>query len=141
MKESAVSVPFASMSVGDRKAFTHTISEKDVAAFADISGDYNPLHMDEQYAKSSTFGRRVVHGMFLGALLSRFVGMLLPGAYALLMKEQLEFKKAVFIDDTVILEGEIVQKSESTRIIELKISISRGSDLVAVGSAHVRMLQ
>ena len=81
-----------SIRIGEEASFERIISNEDVQAFADISGDYNPLHMDDEYASTTEFGRRIVHGMFLGALVSRLIGMHLPGRRALLMEESIEFK-------------------------------------------------
>lgn len=133
--------PFVSLHVGDSVSFKRTISDDDVRAFAEVSGDHNPLHMDDAYARTTSFGSRIVHGMFLGALVSRLVGMQLPGKRALLMKESLEFKKPVRIGDTVNVSGRLASKSDATRLIEIELSVSSGDDLVASGSAHVRVLE
>lgn len=130
---------FDSLHVGETASFERTISEDDVRLFADVSGDHNPLHMDDAYAHSTPFGGRIVHGMFLGALVSRLVGMYLPGTRALLMKESLEFKKPVRIGDTVKLEGAISRASVATGILELDIRLSVGNVLVATGQAHVQV--
>ena len=130
---------FDSLKVGDKASFERTISDDDVRAFADLSGDYNPLHTDDSYARTTEFGNRVVYGMFLGALVSRLVGMHLPGKRALFMKESLEFKKPVYIGDTVRVEGVITSASNATRIIELDIRLSTEKGLVAAGQAHVRV--
>src|SRR3989344_227582 len=107
---------FASISVGEAASFEKIISEDDVRAFAVLSGDYNPLHMDDAYARSTSFGARVVHGMLLAGLVSRLIGMQLPGKRALLMKESLEFKKPVYIGDTVTVEGTLTRVSPATHI-------------------------
>ena len=132
---------FESLMVGESASIRHVISEQNVAQFADLSGDHNPLHVDDSYASGTSFGKRVVHGMFIASLVSELVGMRLPGKYALLMRESLEFKKPIFINETVNVMGTIVAKSEATRIIELAISVTRGDVSVVTGSAHVRVLQ
>jgi acyl dehydratase len=131
---------FDSIVPGESAAFTHRIESAQVDTFAQVSGDHNPLHMDEKYASDTTFGRRVVHGMLLGGLTSRLVGMYLPGRTALLVKHELEFRKPVFIGDEVLVRGTVHNKSEALRLIELELAILRGEDLVATGRAHVRML-
>ena len=140
MRSAAADRAFESLAPGERVSFEHTVSENDIAAFADLSGDYNPLHMDEGYAASSTFGRRVLHGMFLGALVSRLVGMHLPGKSALLMKETLEFRKPVFIGDTVFVSGTLSHVSAATKILKIAIDIRRADEQVTLGEAHVQML-
>ncbi|MCX6735959.1 MAG: MaoC family dehydratase [Candidatus Parcubacteria bacterium] len=136
----AKEIKFEDIKKGDHSSFEVTITESDVQKFAELSGDYNPLHIDEAYAKETEFGGQVVHGMFLGSLVSRFVGMELPGKKALLMKEMLEFKKPARIGDRVAVEGTVVYKSESLRLIELLMEISTEKELLVSGSVYVRVL-
>jgi len=131
---------FSSLEVGETASMERRITSNDVNAFAELSGDYNPLHVDEAFAASALFGKRVVHGMFLGSLVSQLVGMKLPGRYALLLKVELEFKKPAFIDDTVIVRGTLTTKSMATKIIEIKVSITREQELVTTGKVHVQVL-
>lgn len=133
----AMDRPFGSFAVGDTASLERTIVEEDVRAFADLSGDYSPIHVDEEYASTTPLGGRVVHGMFLGALLSRLVGMQLPGKRALLVSESLEFKKPVHIGDTVTVVGTVIAASAATHIVELDIEIKVGQTRVAAGTAHV----
>lgn len=132
---------FESLKVGDEASIEHTISENDIARFAELSGDYNPLHVEDAYAGTTSFGKRVVHGMFISSLISQLVGMRLPGKYALLMREFMEFKKPAFIDDTVVVTGVIIARSEATRIIELALAVTKGKEIIATGTAHVRVLK
>lgn len=141
MNDTADVRKFASLTVGDVASFEHTISGDDISRFADLSGDRNPLHVDDAYAGKTDFGKRVVHGMFIASLVSQLVGMRLPGKYALLMRESLEFKKPAFIGETVVVAGTILTKSEATKIIEVAITVTRGDVTIAAGSAHVRVLQ
>ena len=115
-------------------------NEEDIINFAKISGDYNPLHLDENYASKTQFGNRIVHGMYLGSLVSRLVGMELPGKRALLIKESLEFKKPVFIGDKLIIRGTIITKSQTTGLIELAIDIKQGTEILVTGSVYARIL-
>ena len=99
----------------------------------------NPLHVDDRYAKTTKYGRRVVHGMFLAALVSQLIGMQLPGKRSLLVSETLAFKKPVYIGDTVVVKAVTASKSSSTRLVELSISIARAAEVVAAGNAVVRV--
>ena len=130
---------FDSFEVGEEASFERTISTDDVAAFAELTGDHNPLHMDDAYAQATNFGSRVVHGMFLAGLVSRLVGMQMPGKRALLMKESLEFKKPVHIGDRVHVEGVVTHTSPATHIVELGIQISVKGELVATGQVQVQV--
>jgi phosphate acetyltransferase len=130
---------FSSISVGEEASFTHTITAIEVDTFGALSGDLNPLHMDEDYARSTSHRERVVHGMFLGALMSRLVGMQLPGKRALLVRQSLDFKKEVHIGDVVTVHGCVKSKSESTRLLEVAIILQRMTEKVATGSVYVRV--
>lgn len=141
MTDAAETRTFASLSVGDAASITRTIGEDDIARFSELSGDRNPLHVDDSYAGTTNFGRRVVHGMFIGSLVSQLVGMRLPGKYALLMRESLEFKNPAFIGDTIVVTGTIAAKSEATKLIELAVAVTRGETTIAIGSVHARVLQ
>ncbi len=132
---------FDDINIGDSAFFERIITGDDLTKFAEISGDYNPLHLDENYAAETEFKGRVVYGMFLGALVSRLVGMELPGKNALLLKECLEFKKSARIGDKLLVKGSVVFKSQASRIIELKLKIQKGKELLASGSVHVRVLK
>ncbi len=135
----AVDRDFSSIRVGEEASFTHEITAEDVDSFGKLSGDFNPLHMDSSYAATTTHKQRVVHGMFLGSLVSQLIGMQLPGKRALLLRESLDFKKAVHIGDTVTVRGTVVNKSESTRLLEIAISVESENGKVAVGSVHSRV--
>ncbi len=133
-------VLFEDIQVGDTASFSRTWSEKDVLVFSELSGDSNPLHLDEEYAKGTVFKQRLVHGMLLGALCSRFVGMYLPGKKCLYLSQTLAFKKPVFINDTVQLVGKIVAKSEATKILTIAITVTKGDEVVMLGEARTQVL-
>ena len=132
---------YESLQTGETASFERTITDVDVGAFATFSGDTNELHTDAAYAKEASFRDTVVHGMLLGAFVSRVVGMQLPGRYSLLVKETLEFKKPVIVGDTITVRATITHKSDATRIVHLSIDIRKQDDVVAEGSVRVRVLQ
>lgn len=130
---------FESIVVGESASLETRILERDVETFAQLSGDYNPLHTDVSYAALTPFKERVVHGMLLGSFVSRLVGMQLPGRRALLVRETLEFIMPVHIGNTINVTGTVVAKSESTGLIELKIVITSGGTVASTGTVHVRV--
>lgn len=113
--------------VGQKEKFEVVITESLVNAFADISGDYNPLHVDENYAISTNFKHRVCHGMLLTSFFSRLVGMYLPGKNALYFSQSVKFISPCFINDKILVEGEVLEKSNASRIITLKTTITNDS--------------
>lgn len=114
---------FEEIEVGLNHSFELIINEELVSDFAKISGDFNPLHMDEQYAKDAKFEKRVCHGMLLASFFSRLIGMYLPGKNALYFSQNLDFVKPCFIGDKIIVNGEVIDKSESTKMIKIKTTI------------------
>ena len=114
---------FDQIDLGLKKEFTVKITESMIADFAKISGDYNPLHMDEKYAKSTTFKNRICHGMLLAIFFSRLIGMYLPGKHALYFSQSLNFQNPCFVNDMITIKGEVIDKSIATRLITIKTSI------------------
>ena len=113
--------------VGLKKKFQVTITESMLNDFAKLSGDYNPLHMNEEYASSTSFKKRICSGMFLASFFSRLVGMYLPGKHALHISQSSNFINPCFIDEKITVEGEVVDKSLATKIIKLKTTITNES--------------
>jgi acyl dehydratase len=110
------------ISVGDRASFTKTISETDVYLYAGISGDFNPVHVDEEYAKTTPFGRRIAHGGLAGSLLAPVLGMKLPGLGTVALEVTQKYRAPVFPGDTITCEVEVTRKLERLRAIEMKIT-------------------
>ena len=86
---------------GQRASFTKTFTDEDVRRFVEITGDSNPLHVDDAFAAQSQFGRRVVHGMLSASIFSTMVGMLLPGTGAIYRSQTVRFLLPVYVGDTV----------------------------------------
>ena len=113
--------------IGFKKNFQVTITEPMLNDFAKLSGDYNPLHMNEEYASSTSFKNRVCSGMFLATFFSRLVGMYLPGKHALHISQSLNFVNPCFLGEKITVEGEVIDKSIATKIIKLKTTITNES--------------
>lgn len=108
---------------GLRKTFKVNITESMVNEYARITGDYSPIHMDEEYARKNEFGHRICHGMLIGSFFSRLVGMHLPGENGLLLSYSCRHLLPCYLDREIIVDGVITGKSESTRIITIKATI------------------
>tara|TARA_Y100001936_G_scaffold34250_3_gene32308 strand:- start:976 stop:1407 length:432 start_codon:yes stop_codon:yes gene_type:complete len=132
---------FDKIEIGLSKEFLVTITESMVDDFAALSGDFSPIHMDDKYAESTTFKKRVVHGMLLGSFLSRVDGMYLPGKHALYFSQSIEFRNPCFIGDTVKVSSEVIDKSESTKILKIESKITNQQNkilLYGIGRVIVR---
>jgi 3-hydroxybutyryl-CoA dehydratase len=92
---------FDELSVGQSAERTHVVGAGDIAAFAAVSGDANPMHLDEVYASTTTFGGRIAHGMLSAAYLSALLGNQLPGPGAIYLSQSLRFRRPVRIGDEV----------------------------------------
>ena len=129
---------FNEIEIGLEHHFEICINEKLEEDFAKISGDFNPLHMNEEYAKETKFKKRVCHGMLLGSFFSRLIGMYLPGKKALYFSQNLNFVEPCFIGDIVIVKGKIINKSESTKMIKIETTIKNNTGkLLVEGIAQV----
>lgn len=95
------------ITIGMKARTSHLITDEKIRAFAAISEDYNPLHIDEEYAKSSEFGKRIAHGAMVASFFSALFATKLPGPGAIYVSQSTRFRKPVFIDDTVSIEIEV----------------------------------
>ena len=130
------------LQIGQKVEFTEVISESMVEEFAKLSGDYNPHHIDESYAKKTRFKKRICHGMLLASFFSKLTGMYLPGKGSLYLSQSLNFIAPAFIDDEVTVEGEIVKISHSTGIVTVKTKITKENTIhLITGSAKIIILE
>jgi 3-hydroxybutyryl-CoA dehydratase len=109
MATAAKGVFFEDLSVGEEASLSTTVSEADIVAFAEISGDKNPVHIDAQYAASTMFKERIAHGMLSAAYISAVFGMKLPGPGAIYISQTLNFKAPVKIGDTVVTTVKVIE--------------------------------
>jgi len=92
---------FEDLTIGQSAEMTRVVGEADITAFAQVSGDENPVHLDAEYAKGTTFGERIAHGMLSGAYISAVLGTRLPGPGAIYLSQGLTFRRPVRIGDAV----------------------------------------
>jgi 3-hydroxybutyryl-CoA dehydratase len=109
--------------IGQQESFMIKITASMVEKFSNLSGDLNPLHVDNEFAESSSFKKRIVHGMLLAAFFSQLIGMRLPGKNALYFSQTLNFRSPCYIDDEIQVIGKVIEKSDSTQIITVSTSI------------------
>ncbi|NRA20998.1 MAG: MaoC family dehydratase [Oceanospirillaceae bacterium] len=123
------------LSIDMTASLEKTITATDVAMFASLSGDNNPIHLDEEYAKSTSFGARIVHGMFSAALISAVAGTKLPGPGGIYLSQNLKFRKPIFIDDTVVASLTITDINERRGRVTMRTDVHVGDKLVVSGEA------
>ena len=119
--------------IGEYATFSRTISEQDVATFAEVTGDFNPLHMDDEYARQARFGRRIAHGMLTAGLISTVLGTKLPGTGALYLEQTLKFLAPVYLGDTITAEAKVIAWRADKRIVTLQTTCRNqdGKDVLA----------
>ncbi|MFW1678519.1 MaoC family dehydratase [Pontibacter sp. JAM-7] len=123
------------LEVGMSDSFAKTITDADVCLFAGISGDTNPIHINQEYAATTQFGQRIVHGMFSAALISTVAGTKLPGPGAIYVDQQLKFRAPVFIGDTATASVTVTDIDARRRRIKCRTDVHVGEKLVATGEA------
>ena len=114
---------FDELSIGQKESFTKQITKEDILLFSKISGDKNPLHLDEEYAKATEFKKCVVFGMLGSIMHSALAGMHLPGKYSLILKEESSFISPIYLGDKLTIIGEIVEKKEFGKLIFIETKI------------------
>ncbi len=106
--------------LGEQDELSKVVTEADVAAYAELTGDRNPVHLDAAYARGTRFGRRIAHGMLTAGLISAVLGNRLPGPGAIYLSQQLEFLAPVYLDDRIRVLVEVTAWRPDKRIVTLK---------------------
>ena len=127
-----------SYQIGDGTSFERFISAEDVRRFAETVGDLNPVHLDEVFAENSFFKKRIVHGAFLGGLISKVLGMDFPGQGTIYISQNSIFKRPVYVDTTVRVEVKVTQVITEKRRLVLDTHVLNSEGAVCMtGSATV----
>ena len=124
---------FEDLAVGMRETFSKTVENEDVIGFAQLSGDHNPIHLSDHFARKTRFGVRIVHGLYTASLISALIGMRLPGPGAVYISQTLNFRGPVKIGDVVDLSVEVVELVEKGRRVRLKCECRVGDTVVLDG--------
>ena len=109
--------------LGQTESFEYDVTEEKMKSFLEVTGDTNPLHTDEAFAKNQGSSGRVVYGMLTASLISKMGGVLLPGKFCLIYGVDVKFAKPVFIGDELIVTGEVTKIEVGLRYVEVKITI------------------
>jgi len=136
----AAVLEYHDIEVGAVHYFHKKIYKEQVMKFADLTGDYNPLHIDPVFGKKSLFHKNIVHGMLIGSLFSTLVGMYCPGEKCLYVSQSLNFIKPVFYDDNIMVKGTVESKTDSIQVIKIKTEIVKDNVIAISGHAIVRIL-
>ena len=129
------------LAIGQEESFSIQVTEEMMGSFRDITGDLNPLHVDEQFAKNRGFPNRVAYGMLTASFLSTLAGMYLPGKNSLIYSVSIEFPKPVFIGDILEISGTIAEKDDRFHMITVKITIHNQDKKVCRGNMKIGVMQ
>ncbi len=131
-------IPFSELKVGDTAEISKTVSETDVYNFAGICGDFNPLHVNHEYAAKTPFKRRIAHGMLAVSLLSGVLGTALPGKNTIYLEQNLKFHIPVFIGDTITARVEVLELMVEKNIAIMKTeAVNQDGKIVIDGQAKI----
>ena len=128
---------FEDMKVGMTAAVSKVLDDAAVRAFATLSGDVNPAHLDDDYAATTRFGRRIAHGMLTASLLSTVIGTRLPGKGTIYLSQSLRFRRPVFVGDEVTAEVEVTAIDEQRQRVTLACRCIANGKEVLSGEALV----
>ena len=125
--------------VGDSDSVSKTITEGDIVTYAGITGDFNPVHINAEFAGKSMFKERIAHGMLVAGFISTVIGYHLPGPNTIYLAQEVSFKLPVKIGDTVTAEVTVTEKRDDKRILKLKTTVTnQRGEIVVDGSAVVK---
>lgn len=127
----------ATLQVGDQGSFAKTITEEDVFAFAGASGDFNPLHIDVEYARRSMFGERVAHGILTAGIISTVLGSEIPGLGTIFVELHIKFLKPVYFGDTMTATATVTEIINPKRVRLMVACVNQHGEDVALGNALV----
>ncbi len=145
VKPTLKNIKYENYEIGDSAFHAKTVTEADIIIFAGISGDFNPLHVNDEFAKTQQFGKRVVHGCFSSALISAALGVKLFGPGALYISQKVDFRKPVYIGDTLTavatVKEKFTKKEGKLKFLKVETNVYNQDDvLVTEGEALILIM-
>jgi len=130
---------YADIAIGEKASDSRKVTEEVVRAFAEATGDFNPVHLDAEFAKTSLFKERVAHGMLGAGLISAVLGTKLPGPNTIYLAQEMKFLAPVKLGDTITAEVEVLEKIDKPKILKLKTTVRNQSGTAIIeGVATVK---
>lgn len=130
-------IPIEDIQIGMKISYSQTITDSDIKTFAGLSGDHNPVHVDEKYAENSKFKRRIAHGLMSAGFFSQLFGTRLPGPGCVYTAQSLKFLRPVYINDTVVATVEVIAIDISRRRVNFKTYCKVNNKMVIDGEAEI----
>ncbi len=133
-----VNIPYDELDIGTSATFSKTLTEEDLILFAKVSGDMNPIHLDEEFAKGSMFKERIGHGMWTGAVISATLATVIPGPGTIYLSQNIQFKRPVRLNDEVTVTLTVTDKKDKNKQVTLDCIVNnQKGTTVAIGEAKV----
>lgn len=130
--------PFNEIKIGEQCQRIHKVTEQDLESFAKASGDTNPIHLNEEYAATTQFKQRIAHGMFSGGLISALLASELPGPGTVYLGQDLQFKRPIYIGDTLTVQLTVSELHDKKPFVTLKCRVTNQDNKpVVTGTAKV----
>ena len=126
------------LKIGDKAQFTKSFTAEEVALFAKISGDDNPIHLDVEYAEKSIFKQRIAHGFLVGSLISAAIGKNLPGNGTIYLNQNMKFLAPVLFSDTIVAHIEVLDFPKGSQVLLSTICRNQDQIIVIEGTALVK---
>jgi acyl dehydratase len=126
---------YESLKTGDSFSFSRTLTADDVRSFAELTGDDNPIHLDEAYAKETRFDKPIVHGVFLLSIVSKVLGRDFPGPGSIAVAISCKFLRPVIVGSEITIEVKVAEKVDQHKHVKMKIYIYSGGKMVLGGEA------
>lgn len=130
-------VPFEEIEIGMEAGYSQTVTDADIKAFAGVSGDRNPVHVDEVYAENSRYKKRIAHGLMTASYFSALFGTKIPGEGCVYVSQSLNFKRPVYLGDTVTATVEVTSLDRNKRRIFFKTTCKVKNKVVTDGEAEI----